>query len=357
MSINEESIGSHQFAASGTAYGPTWEKVYGPNATKYWMGGFFVIVGSLMLVTMGPTFGLHLAIRGPMIAYGYLGGLLILGAVIGLNLWQRSRRKYAIAVSGEGIIINGKREAVYSFADAQLGLWSNAGVALHLHSGPHRFRLGGKDRRIGPATPLDAPPVQLVDAWLPEAEFDRLLSLSGRWSGSAAHGPAAGEPTRCLLYPNALQMQKMGSFAFGAKQRLQQSLGQPQLFLDVDDDTIRVVDANTNALIASASLPRVTASPATYQLGRGHMFPSAGNLASDAVGEYFSTSPAMSVCVPGMQPLTVGCRNFTGLSRRFSWGGNVRVVNDPPQYEISAADWLTLVEKLGLAAYLEDTAN
>ena len=32
-------------------------------------------------------------------------------------------------------------------------------------------------------------------------------------------------------------------------------------------------------------------------------------------------------------------------------------VNDPPQYEISAADWLTLVEKLGLATYLEDAAN
>ncbi|MGO8964385.1 hypothetical protein [Mycobacterium sp.] len=37
--------------------------------------------------------------------------------------------------------------------------------------------------------------------------------------------------------------------------------------------------------------------------------------------------------------------------------GNAPVCNDPPAYEISAADWLTLVEKLGLASYLEDTAK
>ncbi len=171
-----------------------------------------------------------------------------------------------------------------------------------------------------------------------------------------AHGPAAGEATRCLLYPNALQMQKLGSFAFVKKQRLQQSFGQPQLFVDVDDDTIRVVDPNSNTLIASASIPQVSSSPATYKLG-GHMFPSAEHLASDAMGQYFSETAAMSLCVPGMQPLTIGCRHFTGLTRRFSWNSKVPIVNDPPQYEISAADWLTLIEKLGLVTYLEDAAN
>lgn len=70
-----------------------------------------------------------------------------------------------------------------------------------------------------------------------------------------------------------------------------------------------------------------------------------------------STTPAMAVSVPGMQPVTIGCRNFTGLKRRFSWVGTVSVTNDPPAYEISPADWLTLVEKLGLASHLQDTAK
>jgi hypothetical protein len=359
MSINEESTASHQFVASCTAYAPVWEKIYGPQATKYWMGGFFLIVGSFMATIMGPMFGvhLHMPLRGAVVGYGFMGGLTILGAGIGANLWRRSRRKYLITVRGDGLTIDQRPGDVYSFADAQLSLWVNMGVALHLHSGRHIFRLGGRDRRIGPGTPLGAEPVQLVDAWLSESDFDELLSLSGRWSGSAARGPAAGEATRCLLYPNPLLIQQMGPFAFGKKQRLTQSLAVPQLFIDVDADTIRVVDPNSNTLSASASLARVTATPVTYHLGGGHMFPSAQNIGSDAAGEYFSTTPAMSVSVPGIQPMTIGCRNFTGLKRRFSWGSNVPVSNEPPAYEISPADWLTLVEKFGLASHLEDMAT
>jgi hypothetical protein len=348
MSINEESTVPHQFVASCTAYAPIWEKIYGPNATKYWLGGFFLIVGSFMLTLVGPMFGLHLRVpvRGPVIEYGFMAGLMILGAGIGAHLWWRSRRKYLITVSGDGLTIDRRPGDVYSFADSERSLWVNMGVALALHSGRHRFLLGGRDRRIGPGTALNAAPTQLVDAWLSESDFDELLSLSGRWSGSAARAPAAGEPARCLLYPNSLLIQKMGPFAFGKKQRLTQSLGQPQLFVDVDDHTIRVVDPNSNALTASASLAQVTATPATYQLA-----------SDDGVGEYLSTTPAMAVSVPGMQPMTIGCRNFTGLKRRFSWGGNVPVSNEPPAYEISPADWLTLVEKFGLASHLEDMAT
>jgi hypothetical protein len=39
--------------------------------------------------------------------------------------------------------------------------------------------------------------------------------------------------------------------------------------------------------------------------------------------------PAVAVCVPGMQPVTIGCRDFRGLKRRFSWDGNVPVHNAP----------------------------
>jgi hypothetical protein len=149
----------------------------------------------------------------------------------------------------------------------------------------------------------------------------------------------------------------MGPFAFRKKQRLTRSLSQPQLFIDVDNDAIRLVDPNSNAVTASASVPRVTATPATYQPSGGHAVPSAQNVASDAAGQYFSTTPAMGVSVAGMQPLTIGCRDFEGLKRRFSWSANVPITNDPPVYEVSAADWLTLVEKFGLAPYLEDGTN
>jgi hypothetical protein len=43
--------------------------------------------------------------------------------------------------------------------------------------------------------------------------------------------------------------------------------------------------------------------------------------------------------------------------RRFSWSGQVHIVNDPPTYILSAADWLTLVEKFGLAANVDDAAR
>jgi hypothetical protein len=81
MSINDESTASHQFTASCTAYAPVWEKIYGPQATKYWMGGFFLIVGIFMMTLFGPMFGIHLRvpIRDPVIAWGFMGGLMILG--------------------------------------------------------------------------------------------------------------------------------------------------------------------------------------------------------------------------------------------------------------------------------------
>jgi hypothetical protein len=43
--------------------------------------------------------------------------------------------------------------------------------------------------------------------------------------------------------------------------------------------------------------------------------------------------------------------------RQFSWSGKVRIVSDPPTYILSAADWMTLVEKFGLAANVNDVAR
>lgn len=42
-----------------------------------------------------------------------------------------------------------------------------------------------------------------------------------------------------------------------------------------------------------------------------------------------------------------------GITRRFSWRDDVPVENEPAEYAVSGADWPTLVEKFGLAPYLE----
>ncbi len=242
-------------------------------------------------------------------------------------------RKFLITVTGDGLTVDRRRGDVYPFVDAQLGPWVVMGVALHLQCGRHRFSLGGKDRRVGPATGLDAPPVHSVDASLAASDFDELLfSVGGRWSGSAARGPAPGEPTRCLLFPNPDLIHKMGPFSRRKIGRLIRSQSELQLVIDVDNDWMRVIDPNTNAINASAALPRVTATPAIYHYERWY------------ADETFYRSPAMAVCLPGMQPLTIACREA-----RAEWRGTVPERHDPPAYTVSVADWLTLVEKLGLA--------
>jgi hypothetical protein len=59
----------------------------------------------------------------------------------------------------------------------------------------------------------------------------------------------------------------------------------------------------------------------------------------------------------GMPPLTIACRDVAGgsyLQGRFSWRGDVpQKVNDPAEYTVLAVEWQTLVEKFGLAPYLE----
>ena len=61
----------------------------------------------------------------------------------------------------------------------------------------------------------------------------------------------------------------------------------------------------------------------------------------------------MRVSVPGMPPLTIGCRDtVSGLDFRFSWPDDVPTEHASAEYEVSGTDWLTLVEKFGLAPYL-----
>jgi hypothetical protein len=356
MDVNEQSAVSRQFMASLPAYSSKWT-----NGTKYFQAGYAVFfvafVLFVLLMVFGPLWGVHLHFPhiGAAVGYGVPVGMLIVGVGMAAYLFWRSRRKVLITVTNDQLTVDRRPGVAFAFGDAQLGSWVAMGVALHLQCGRHRFLLGGRDRRVSPTTSLIAPPVRLVDAWLSESDFDELLSLGEQWNESAAGGPAPGEPTRCLLFANPLVIRRMGSFAFRKKQRLMRSLSRPQLFIDVDNGAIRLGDPDSNAVNASASLSRVTATPATYRLATRRLFASAENAVGDAAGQYFSTMPAMAVCLPGMQPLTIGCRDFRGLKRRFSWSDNVPVCNDPPAYEVSAADWLTLAEELSLAPYLEDT--
>jgi hypothetical protein len=69
----------------------------------------------------------------------------------------------------------------------------------------------------------------------------------------------------------------------------------------------------------------------------------------------YPAKPGLVVCVPGVQPLTIGCLDLVGLRFRFSWRGDVPWPNERPAYVVSAADWLTLVDKFGLAPQLQDS--
>jgi len=118
----------------------------------------------------------------------------------------------------------------------------------------------------------------------------------------------------------------------------------PDLVIDVDEDSIRVRNAKTNAPIASAPLAQATGTPATR------------------MGGYFERKyapkglPILVVSVPGAPRLTIGCiepghKVMPPNAFRFSWSGTVPRENDPA-YVASGGGWLTLVEKFGLTSRL-----
>jgi len=94
---------------------------------------------------------------------------------------------------------------------------------------------------------------------------------------------------------------------------------QPRPAIDVGPDGIRVIDPNSNALIASVSNAQVTATPVFFRPVQRHWVPSLAHAISDAATNYWSTVPAEDARA---------------------------------DYEVSGTDWLTLVEKFGLAPYL-----
>ena len=374
MNINTASAGSRQFVAEPPFWGskvasittPAWQK--NPGRSYLIM---VVAVLAFTAVTWALFFGVQsLSANGAewvqrVSGYGLLYGLaaLLFGGVYGWTWWSR-RRKIVISVTGDGLTVSTRPGDVYAFADAKLGTWgvtggATMGTALHLHCGPRRFILGGRDRRVSAGTKLDAPDAGYgqsidVDASLPAADFEEILTMVGRRTGLDVRPPAKDEPTRCLLFTNSLKVQEISSFSFRKQQQFMRSLSQPRLAIDVGPDVIRVADPTTNALLASTSPAHVTATPVVFRpMQRHHWIPSLGNAMSDAATNYWSTSPGMRVSVPGMAPLTIGCRDSVmGLDFRFSWPADAPNEEARADYEVSGTDWLTLVERFGLGSHL-----
>jgi hypothetical protein len=375
MNVNEGSAAPRQFVAQPPFWGskvasittPAWQKnpggsylimVVGIVAFSAVLGGLWMGVQSLaagdsewVQRTVGHGFRLVLV-------------LLLFGGVYGWTWWSK-RKKIVLSVSADGLTVNTRPGDVYSFTDAKLGTWgvtggATMGTALHLLSGSHRFVLGGRDRRVAAGTRLEAPDAGYgqsidVDAWLSAADFDEILAMVGRRSGLDVRAPAPDEPTRCLLFTNPLLIQEFGAFAVRKKQQFAASMSQPRLAIEVGPQTIRVVDPNCNTVVASVSPAHVTATPVTFRpRQRGHWIPNLGNAISDAATTYWSTTPGMRVTIPGMPPLTIGCRDsVSGLDFRFSWPDGVPNDAVRADYTVSGTDWLTLVEAFGLAPHLQ----
>lgn len=374
MNLNDGPIGSRQFEAHPPFWGskvasittPAWQN----NPTKSYaimvagVLAFSVVLGGLYMGVQSLAEGRaewmqQFAGRG----FQYILVALIVAGVYGWYWWSR-RRKMIVSVTSDGLTVNTRPSDVYSFGDAKLGTWgvtggATMGTALHLQCGQHRFILGGRDHRVAAGTRLDAPdagyglPVD-IDAWVSAADFEEILTMVSRRSGLEIRQPAPGEPARCSLFANSLKMQEFGSFAFKKQGEFARSMHQPRLAIDVGADGIRVIDPNSNALIAAVSTAQVTATPVIYRPMQGHhLLPNLRHAISDAATNYWSTSPGMRVSIPGMAPLTIGCRDsVSGLDFRFSWPDGVPAVAARADYEVSGTDWLTLVEKFGLAPYL-----
>jgi hypothetical protein len=377
MNIDHGQVVSRQFEAQPPFWGskvasittPAWQKNAGKSYAIMVVGilAFSAALGALFLGVQSLAAGGGEGMQR-LAAHGFqiVGLAVLFGGVYGWYWWSR-RKKIIVSVTGDGLTVSTRPGEVYSFGGAKLGTWgvtggSTMGTALHLQSGQHRFILGGRDHRVGTGTRLDAPDVgyglsEDVDAWVSTADYEEILAMAGSRSGLDVRPPAAGEATRCLLFTNSLLVQEIGPFGFRKREQFTQDLSRPRLAIDAGADAIRVIDPNTNAVLASVSPAQVTTTPVTYDPSSWHWFPSVGNVISNAATNYWSKAVGMTVSIPGMAPLTIGCRDtVSGLDRRFAWPDEVPTERERSDYEVSGTDFLALVEKFGLAPYLQRSA-
>lgn len=371
MNSNDNHTASRQFVAQPPFWGskvasvwtPAWQNNFGKSYALMVVGilAFSGVLGALFLGVQSLAKGGDEWVQR-LSGYGFQVVCLVLlfGGVYGWYWWSR-REKIVISVSSDALTVNKRPGELYSFTGAKLGTWgvtggATMGLALHLESGQSRFILGGRDRRVSASTRLEAPdagygqPID-VDASVSAADFEEILTMVSRRSGLDIRPPGPGEPSRCLLFANALKIQEMRSFAFRKQREFVKSMYEPRLAIDVGPDGIRVIDPKSGALVAAVSNTQVTATPVVFRPMQGrHWFPTTGHVISDAATNYWSTAPGIRVNIPGMAPLTIGCRDsVSGLDFRFSWPDGVPVEAARSDYEVSGTDWVTLVEKFGLA--------
>jgi hypothetical protein len=145
---------------------------------------------------------------------------------------------------------------------------------------------------------------------------------------AGVRAPASGEVIRCVLY----------EFAPGLKRFI--------VAIDIGLDAIwvrqsevrtgfrvPVFDPNASALVASAPRAQVTATP------------------GEDLDRYDRLLPILMVHVPGLKPLTIQ-PGWGSRGERFYWRGEVPRAKSS-FYVTPDEDWLTLVEKFGLAEQLQ----
>jgi DNA-binding beta-propeller fold protein YncE len=358
----------------GAAPSRRFEATAAPPSTKQMMKYTYVLMFGAMaslgaiymaLFLIGALVGSEavMQVGGAVVLFAFLLG--VMPAFAAFRRRMNREKAVLVDVGSGGLTVSTKPGDVFSFGDAQLGRWTlegygavTKGTALHLRSGGRdRFVLGGRDHRIANETPLEAPPVDSVDASMSASEFDEFLTMVGGPRRPDVHAPTPGQPTRCLLTPNPARMFSSSIFGMfkntATALRMNANPPKSSVAIDVGEDAISVIDLTSNARIASAPLEKVTATPAAST----RSVPRMGVL----------TMAVLVVRVPDSEPLTIGCPDWAGppestwsggtkLAYRFAWRGQVPA-EDEPAFVISDADWLTLVEKFGLAPRLEDRAT
>jgi hypothetical protein len=299
-----DTAASRRFVA--TAAPPTTKQMM-----RYTQAFFAVAIASLGVIYMalfliGAIVGSTavMQVGGTVAFFGFF--LLAMPVYAAFSRRINREKTVLLDVRTDGLMVSTKPGVVFAASEAQLGGWTlegyaaaTKGTALHLRRDRDSFVLGGRDHRVASGMPLEAPPVDHVDAWVWPTEFDELLSAVGRRRGLE---PTPPQPIRCPLVPNPAKLfsySLLGMFKNTATAlSLNANPPRPSLAIDVGDDTVSVIDLTNDAVIASAPPAQMRATPA------------ASTRSMPRVGEV--TTAVLVVHVPNSQPLTIGCPDFAG---------------------------------------------
>ena len=340
------------------------------------------MVGFLAIVA-GALGAIHMFLS-PSVTRDAGGGAVLVSAFgyLAFLVYALTPKKIAVDLRTDRLAFDEGRAGDFPLAGAELGVWlvphygTTQGTVLHLRDGKRAYRVGGNDHRPSPGMHFRAPPANTVEAYMPAADFDRLLLAA--WPAYSptvkiAHfgGPAMAVPSatiRCILVPNRASgkaalmtiLPWLGTIVLigavagvvGALNLYETSAGriviavltgatmlagivltavravrtpQAALALDIDARDLRVSNLQTNAVVTTVPLGSVRATPAIHVYG----------------GRMTFTMCVLVLDVPGIHSLTIGIPDL-----RFSWCVPVDK-RGAPAYVVGGADWLTLVERFG----------